>query len=328
MALSFLTPLWGLVGFLAAFVLWAMLANATRARRFRRLCGTKSPPRRRRASHPFLTVMFCATLVVAAAQPVLRTDVPQSVRTDAEVYVVLDISRSMLAASAPDAPSRFTRAVNAAADFRDALSDVPVGIASLTDRTLVHLFPTDERSDFSAALRELDIERPPPRTKNPILQKTTLTMLPRMLVTGYFSGGKAKRAIVVFTDGESRPIDREAFRKAFASSGVQLLFVRFWDAKERVFDNLGVPEAAYIPDEMSAAMLEGVAEAADGRIFSERDTDGAVNAVREFLGDGPRVITGDGERSLPLAPYAVGIAAVLASALFVSRQMMFFRRNR
>ena len=82
---------------------------------------------------------------------------------DADVFIVIDTSRSMLAASAAGAPTRFERATAIAKRLRDATPTAAVGIASLTDRVLPHLFPTEDRADFDVTLRDaIAVQRPPP----------------------------------------------------------------------------------------------------------------------------------------------------------------------
>ena len=91
---------------------------------------------------------------VAAAQPVVTSarTVPQ--RSDAEVFIVLDTSRSMLASSSSGEPSRFERAREDALALQAELPGVPIGIASLTDRVLPHLFPTVDQRVFRETMRE------------------------------------------------------------------------------------------------------------------------------------------------------------------------------
>ena len=49
--------------------------------------------------------------------------------------------------------------------MRASLPDVPVGLVSLTDRVLPHLFPSTDQDVFAATLeRSLGIEKPPPRS--------------------------------------------------------------------------------------------------------------------------------------------------------------------
>ena len=105
---------------------------------------------------------FAVLLSIGAAQPVLERDHTRTVRQDAEALFVFDTSKSMASASAPTAESRFERARRMAEQMRGAIPDIPVGIASLADRVLLHLFPTTEVTSFQRTLdQSLDIERPP-----------------------------------------------------------------------------------------------------------------------------------------------------------------------
>ena len=80
----------------------------------------------------------------------VESDKRPHVRTDAEAFVVLDVSRSMLAQSSLTRPQRIERAKAAAIELRRGLPDVRVGVASLTDRVLPHLFPSADEKVFEA----------------------------------------------------------------------------------------------------------------------------------------------------------------------------------
>ncbi len=123
-------------------------------------------PRRRELVPPLVGLVLGGVLLgLAAAQPVFEWTSDRTVRTDAEAFVVLDVSRSMLAQRSLDEPMRIERAKKAATELRAALPDVPVGVASLTDRVLPHLFPSADQEVFEATLeRSVGIEQPPPRS--------------------------------------------------------------------------------------------------------------------------------------------------------------------
>jgi von Willebrand factor type A domain len=122
------------------------------------------------------------------------------------VFVVLDTSRSMLASEGSGEPTRYERARDEAIDLQSELGDVPVGLASFTDRVLAHLFPTvDERAFRDTAVNSMGIERPPPSTSFGT-NVTTLDALGVVPTLNLFTPGVKRRALVVFTDGESQPI--------------------------------------------------------------------------------------------------------------------------
>ena len=56
-------------------------------------------------------------------------------------------------------PTRLERAVTAARRLRAAIPDVPVGLASFTNRVVPHIFPTLDRAVFGSGLRALDRDR-------------------------------------------------------------------------------------------------------------------------------------------------------------------------
>src|SRR4029079_7489118 len=83
-----------------------------------------------------------ALLGLALAQPVLRSSERHLVRTDAQAFYIVDISRSMHASTRAGGTSGFDRALRAALRMRLALPELPSGIATMTDRVLPDLFPT------------------------------------------------------------------------------------------------------------------------------------------------------------------------------------------
>ena len=77
-------------------------------------------------------------------------------RSDAELYLTFDVSRSMLARRHRAAPTRFDRLASVGLQVSTGSLDVPTGVATLTNRMMPLLFPTGdarggERSDRSVA---------------------------------------------------------------------------------------------------------------------------------------------------------------------------------
>src|SRR5262249_30248305 len=140
MGLVFLTPLAALAGLAALVPLLLALVREVRDGRLRRVLGVAAP----RLGARFATALAAAALVgclaAAAAQPALRADSRTKARTDAQVFFVVDVSRSMLARARRGAPTRFQRAVELALRVRAALPQVPAGVASLSDWLLPHAF--------------------------------------------------------------------------------------------------------------------------------------------------------------------------------------------
>src|SRR5262245_50644927 len=148
----------------------------------------------------------------------------------------------MLASSRAGGETRFDRALGAAERLRDDLSEVPTGISSFTDRVLPLVFPTDDQRVFGSTLtRALAVDSPPPQSRN--VEATTFSALGDLVGGRYFPKSAKRRLAVVFTDGESRPVDDEALARTLRDGHVLgPIFVRLWGRGERVFDPQGVVE--------------------------------------------------------------------------------------
>src|SRR2546423_621322 len=144
MSISFLTPRAALVGLAVVLPLAAFVIVELRSGRLR---GELRLQAKRRVSHlPIVLsiVVFAALIAAASAQPVVERTATRYARTDAEAFILVDTSRSMLATEGPGKRTRFERAREAARELRAAIPEVPVGLASMTDRVLPHVFPTTD----------------------------------------------------------------------------------------------------------------------------------------------------------------------------------------
>jgi hypothetical protein len=319
MDVTFLTPLAGLVALLVVVPLAVMVLTERRIGEVRRALRLPEP----RASRPLAAialVVLAALLGLGAAQPAVDTSEDRLARTDAEILVVFDTSRSMLAASSADGDTRFERARAAALELRKELPQVPIGLVSLTDRVLPHLLPTVSRDAFATTvMRTMGVDRPPPLQRSNRVASTFDAL--RGLPTRNFFGPQAtKRIVVLLTDGESRIFSERRLRAAFNTKDTHLVVVRFSDANERVFKANGAPEAQYAVDPASGETVRTLARAAGGRAFDEDDLSGAIEATRELVGEGkPRPVGEDSSRT-SLAPY-------LFLTAFVPLGFLLWRRN-
>ncbi|HUG65246.1 MAG TPA: hypothetical protein VMK83_08515 [Gaiellaceae bacterium] len=308
MSLTVLTPLGALLALGLVLPLAAMLRARRKAGRVRDVLGVASPRRRAIMLPVSALIVGAALLGLAAAQPVFEWTSDQRLRTDAEAFVVLDVSRSMLAQPDADGPMRIERARAAATTLRASLSDVPVGVASLTDRLLPHLFPSSDEEVFEATLaRAIGIERPPPRSSF-ATGATSLNALATLRGLRYFTPRSQERLAIVLTDGETQPVANARLGGLFLRDpAIDVLFVQFWDGDERVFSR-GVPEPEYRPDPSARAALDRLAASSRGAVYSERELGAAASKARDLLGDGPSVVRGERAGRLALAPYLAAVA--------------------
>jgi hypothetical protein len=318
--IAFLTPEAALIGLAALLPLAALALAEVRQRRLRRELRLRSPRLRSRLPAALAIASVLALLAAAAAQPVVRTSRELRLRTDAEVFVVLDNSRSMLARAAPSAPTRFERAQALAVRLRGALPQVPVGVTTLTDRPVVHLFPTADAGVFTATVRgAVGVDRPPP-ARGDSATATDLGTLGFLGTDNFFLPRSTRRLAVVLSDGESRPYDAAALEGALAQGAVSLVAVRFWSSGERIWDGQGRLEP-YRPDSGATAQLDRLPRLVGGRPFAEADEAGILRAVRRALNDGPSVVAGrEDTGARPLGTYVALVAALPLGLLLTRRR--------
>jgi hypothetical protein len=295
-SISFLTPRAAALALLSLVPIASLVVGDRRLQRVRRLLGLESPGAtgsRRRAA---LLAAICLLLTVAAMQPVVRSRTSLRARTDAQAFVVIDTSRSMKAAASPGGVTRLGRARRAAIAAAGALGDVPAGVATLTDRVLPDLCPTPNRAAFDSAVEALTAEDPPPRDINTVA--TTFGALGELATEGFFPESVRKRAVVLVTDGESRPFDAAGLASLLADHGIHLAVIAVGSGSDRVYRPDGTLEAAYRPDAQGARQsldqLGGV----------------TVPGLAQALGTGPSRVVGVEPRARTLAPLAALLALV------------------
>jgi hypothetical protein len=319
-SVTFLTPLGALVAIGALPVLAAGAVAALRVRRVNIALGL---PAARRATAAVATALTLAAvpalLGVAAAQPVAQSRQPRRVRTDTQVFFVVDISRSMLASSRPGSQTRFEAARAAAERLRGAVPDLAVGVASMTDRVLPLLFPSADEHIFQTTIeRALQVDAPPPLQV--AVRATTLAALTDLETEDYFPPSVRHRVVVVFTDGESAPFPIGPTGRVFRRRGMRLLIVRVGSARDRVYGRNGVAEPGYTADPHAAAVVGALAAAAGGGAYDDRSLGRAAAALRDVAAGGPRAMRGREVHGRALAPYA-------AAAAFIPLVLLLWQRN-
>jgi len=301
---SFLTPRAALLGVLALVPLAALALAARRVGRARRVLHLPAPSGSGRWPRAAAVAAFILLLVVAAMQPALETTTTLRARTDAQAFVVLDTSRSMLASASPGGATRLQAARSGALALAARLPGIPLGVATFTDRVLPDLFPTSDSAAFDSVVESVRIEEPPPREVNTIA--TTFDALTELATEGFFTAKATRRAVILITDGESRAFDPEGVAQTLAQHGIRLAVVRLGGSADRVWKPDGKPEANYRPDVEGAALAVARLRAAVGE---PKGADAAA-VVAGALGQGPTERVGVEPRSRTVAP----LLALLAFA--------------
>jgi von Willebrand factor type A domain len=289
-----------------------------RAARIRRALSLTPSTARERAPVAVALTLVSTLLGLAATQPVIVRSRALPERSDAEAFFVLDTSRSMLASASAGAPTRYERAAEAARELQLALPQVPVGLASLTDRVLPHLLPTTDTRVLEATLREsMGVDRPPAALFLGLA--TALGAVADVPRGNYFSPLAEKRLLVVFTDGETQEVPPGVARAFARRPRIETIFVRLWSADERIYET-GAAESGYLPQQTGGSRLERARSLVGGRLFDESQLGEMHAAAAGFLGSGPtreREIEG---RRLALMPY-------VTLAAFAPLALLLWRRN-
>lgn len=325
MDVRLVTPFALLFGLTALLPLAVFALRRRRLGETRRALGLAQPSLR---SHLPLMIALAAVpalLGLAAAQPVVETTRTVRQRTDVQAFVVLDVSRSMLASPGAGAPTRLDRAKDLAVTLRQELPEIPFGVASLTDRVLPHLFPTSDVRVFDATLaRAVRVENPPPAAYATIATK--LGSLREIPEQSYFPPSAKKRVVVVLTDGESELPEGDLAAAFEREPRIRTVFVRVWGADEAIYET-GVAEGGYSPDPRSEAITARAAELVGGTVAREDDSRGLLAAVREAVGTGETVAHSESSGRLALMPWVTLLALVPLAFLLARRNFWWGRRS-
>ena len=315
--ISFLSPWAAAVGAAALAGVVVLVASERRSRRLCGILGLGHRPTWSLGSTPARSSPSAACSGLAASQPVVsrtrsRTAAPTPRRSPSST------SRARCRRSrAPPRRRGSSGRESLAKEVRSALAEVPVGVSSLTDRLLPHLFPTLSATAFTSTVdRAVDIERPPPERRAE--RATSLGALADLGRQNYFGRRVRGRVAVVLTDGESIPFTLAELRAPLVSGRVTPYFVHVWHEDDRVYSSRGQVER-YRPDPRSRAVLERIANDLGGGVFTESQIGALLAAVKGQLGSGPVAERGRELRAVPLAPYAAAAAALPLAFLLLRR---------
>jgi hypothetical protein len=319
MGFSFLTPLNALFALAAAIPLAAFWLTQSNVRRIRRLFSL-TPTRRRDLRGVVGALALLPMLVgIAAAQPVVVRHHLLGERADAQAFFIFDTSRSMSARAGRGDPTRLARSIKAAEGMLPRLGDIPVGVATMTDRVLPNLMPTP---DFALVRRTLQqsvgIDRPPPSRRYPG-RATTLQALIPIANSNLFNPGVRHPVLVVFTDGEAAPLRSSISLALIHSMQVPPFFVHVWAPSERIYLH-GRTDPHYVPDGDSTRVLTEFASASHGRVFGEGSVGDLAQTIRDEVGNAPPKLAVLGYARIALAPWFI-----LAGAFPLA--FLLYRRN-
>ena len=310
MKLSFVTPAAGLIVLAGVVAVLAVFAGEQRLDRLRSALGLRRGHTRSSQLVAGAIGVVALLLTLAAMQPVVASSVSKQGRADADVYFVFDVSRSMAARTSASAPTRLERARRDGEALRGMLPNIAIGIASVNDRLLPHLFPTVSSTAFASTLQNaLGINKPRAALfYGATGVGTKLDSVGDLATEGYFGKEAKKRIAVVFTDGETLRSGLDTLQSQLRQAHVRTFFVRYWSQKDRIYLPGGRVETTYSPDFSSGHVLDALARSLGTPVFRGGNPQAVARELRTALGSGP---TGPRQRDLgsySLAPWFVLLA--------------------
>lgn len=309
--LVFLTPRAALVGLAFIAPLVTLTIRERAYARARVTLGLRLPGLARVLVRPVGLVVLAALVAAAAAQPAVRATDSTPVRSDAELLLTFDVSRSMQATATPGGVVRLERARALGRQVHGALSDVPTGVATLTNRMMPLVFPTgDERGVTAVIDHSLRLMQPQPAALT-AARASSLAALSLAADRSYYNPSARKRALVVFSDLDSDFFSLEGTLQLLRKHRIEPFLVRVAAPGERIFDAAGRPNA-YVPE--STVTVDGLRRAR-WHAFEENESARLVTEIRAYLGRGPVEASGLVESQRNLAPWLALAALALTGAL-------------
>jgi Ca-activated chloride channel family protein len=182
------------------------------------------PARGRRVARIALFFVALVAGVLALMRPQARQATQEAVktRTSADIMVVLDTSRSMLAEDA--APNRLARAKAEIRDLIAPLAGSRLGLMAFAGRAAVLCPLTLDHSFFRLVLDTVD-------TRSAGRGGTRIGDALRQAVAAFPTGGESARLILLFTDGEDHDSYALDAAKEAHTAGVRVVAVGFGDEK-------------------------------------------------------------------------------------------------
>lgn len=311
-------------GALAALLLLLPLAlvESRRVRRERRAAnavGLRPLPLWRSLQRGVCAGLVIGLAAFAASEPSQGQTKRVELRADAEAYLFVDASASMLASASANAPTRLQQAREAAARFARALpTDLPVGAGALPQAPLPLTAPNGDRQLLVAALDNLTVPGTLPERLYGGLTATNFAQLANLTSARFFLPKTRKRIVIVLTDAEGPNFDAGATATSLKHARVRIVVVRFGSPRDRIWihrpGQKPVTDPKYVPDLSDLGEVRLLAGETGGGLYGPGRVGAAITRVERLAGHGP---DRPGE---PLSVYAdsLGPYALLAALPFLA----------
>jgi hypothetical protein len=258
-----------------------------------------------------------------------------AVRSDAQAYVVVDTSTSMLARPSRTASARIDVARRVADRVAERLPrDVPLGLAIMPQGLLPVVVPTNDRSLYRGVLDRVvkvgavpikprdQFQEDRPTSPQPFVA-TSLIALRTLDLARFFSAGATHRLVVLVTDGESAAFAVPPLTTSLARMGMKLLVVRVGSDHDRLWRPIRgriVLDPDYKPQTESLPSVLALARSLGGSVYGPHELAALSARARELLGRGGPVRAAKMEHVVSLGPY-FALAAIPLTLLLLAESL-------
>jgi len=290
-----------------------------RERRAARAVGLQPQPLWRALRNGVCAGIVIALAAFAASEPSLRQTKRVQLRADAEVYLFVDASASMLASASSHSPTRLQQARAASAVFAQGLPpDLPLGAGALPQSPLPLTAPTGDRQLFLAAIDHLTTPGSLPEHLYGGRTATDFSNLSTLTSTQFFLPKTKRRIVVVLSDAEGPSFDTASTVSTLKHAHIRLVFVRFGSSSDRIWlhrpGQNPVIDTNFEPDVSDLGEVRLLAGETGGGFYDQRSISQAIDKVDRLAGHGPD------RPAVPLSLYAdsLGPYALLAALPFLA----------
>ena len=311
-------------GALAGLLLLAPLAwfESRRIRRERRAARAVglAPQRVWRAAEGAVCAGIVVALAVfAASEPSRRQTTRVQLRANAEVYLYVDSSGSMLASASTSARSRLQQARTAAVRFaRELPPDLPLAAGALAESPLPLTMPIGDRQLFIAAIERMTVPGSLPEQYYGNRTATDFSNLTYLTSARFFRKATVRKVVVILTDAEGPSVDSSALAALLQRAHIHLVVVRFGSPTDHIWlrahNGSPVSDPKFASDTSDLGELRLLATETGGGFYTQTQVSTAIGKVDRLVGHGP---DRPGQR-LSLYADALGPYAVLAALPFLA----------
>ncbi|RMG62301.1 MAG: VWA domain-containing protein [Calditrichaeota bacterium] len=211
---------------------------------------TAQVSRRRQATKALLTLLAMALLILGLADPQIGTRLETVKRKGVDIFVALDVSRSMLAEDVP--PNRLEKARHEIDNFIDLLQGDRIGLIVFSGLAFVQCPLTLDYSAAKLFLDEVEVGMVPQ-------PGTNLSEAIKTAMRSFVSKELKHKVLILITDGESHEGDPVEVAKQASREGVVIYTI-----------GIGSPQGAPIPEFDRYGNKVGYKKDREGRIVTTK----------------------------------------------------------